>query len=145
MKDEEGRRIAVVEGFNMAEKRIKELNTKLTEADRKIKSIEAALEGAESQAETQRKQVRLADDELVATKEQTKVLKKKLKDSEKVKDQVEQDGYDGGVVETEEDFKAEVSGVCRTYCLQVWNEALNLARVKAFSALRIVENVYYPL
>ena len=45
------------------------------------------------------------------------MLKKKLKDSEKVKDQVEQDGYDGGVVETEEDFKAEVSGVCRTYCL----------------------------
>ena len=73
------------------------------------------------------------------------MLKKKLKDSEKVKDQVEQDGYDGGVVETEEDFKAEVSGVCRTYCLQVWNEALNLARVKAFSALKRVENVYYPL
>ena len=48
MKDEEGRRIAVVEGFNMAKKRIKELNTKLTKADRKIKSIEAALERAES-------------------------------------------------------------------------------------------------
>ena len=48
MKDEKGRRIAVVEGFNMAKKRIKELNTKLTKADRKIKSIEAALERAES-------------------------------------------------------------------------------------------------
>ena len=144
MKDEEGRRIAVVEGFNMAKKRIKELNTKLTKADRKIKSIEAALEGAESQAETQCKQVRQAKDELVAAKEQTKVLKKKLKDSKKVKDQVEQDGYDVGVVETEEDFKAEVSGVCRTYCLQVWNEALNLTGVEASSTLRRTENVYYP-
>ena len=144
MKDEEGRRIAAVEGFNMAEKRIKELNTKLTEADRKIKSIEAALEGAESQAETQRKQVRLADDELVATKEQTKVLKKKLKDAEKARDQAEQDGFDVRVAETEEALKAEVSRVCKTYCLQVWNEALNLTGVEASSALRRAENVYYP-
>ena len=86
MKDKEGRRIAAVEGFNMAKKRIKELNTKLTKAYRKIKSIEAALERVESQAETQCKQVRQAKDELVAAKEQTKVLKKKLKDSEKARD-----------------------------------------------------------
>ena len=144
MKDEEGRHIVVVEGFNMAKKRIKELNTKLTKVDRKIKSIKAALEGAESQAETQRKQVHQAKDELVAAKEQTKVLKKKLKDSEKARDQAEQDGYDVGVVETEEDFKAEVSGVCRTYCLQVWNKALNLTGVEASSTLRRTKNVYYP-
>ena len=72
------------------------------------------------------------------------MLKKKLKDSEKARDQAEQDGYDVGVVETEEDFKAEVSGVCRTYCLQVWNEALNLTGIEASSTLRRTENVYYP-
>ena len=72
------------------------------------------------------------------------MLKKKLKDAEKAKDQAEQDGYDVGVAETKEALRAEVSGVCRAYCLQVWNEALNLARVEASSALKRAENVYYP-
>ena len=49
-----------------------------------------------------------------------------------------------GVAETKEALKAKVSRVCRNYCLQVWNEALNQAGVKASSALKKVENVYYP-
>ena len=43
MKDEERRRIAVVDAFNVAKKRIQELNNKLTKADRDKKSVEAAL------------------------------------------------------------------------------------------------------
>lgn len=50
-----------------------------------------------------------------------------------------------GVNKTEEALRAEVVGVCRMYCLKMWNEALNQARVEAFSALRRAENVYYPL
>ena len=73
------------------------------------------------------------------------MLKKKLEDAKKARDQAEQDGYDVGVVETDEALKAEVSGICRAYCLQVWNEALNLARVEASLALRRAKNVYYPL
>ena len=57
----------------------------------------------------------------------------------------EQDGYDVGVAETEEALRAEVSEVCRRYCLQVWNKAFNQARVKASFTLRRVESVYYPL
>ena len=34
----------------MAEKRVKEMNTKLTEAEREKKNVEAAFEGAERQA-----------------------------------------------------------------------------------------------
>ena len=49
-----------------------------------------------------------------------------------------------GVVETKEALKAKVSGVCRTYYLQVWNEALNQAGIKASSALKRAENIYYP-
>ena len=49
-----------------------------------------------------------------------------------------------GVTEIEAAFKAEVSGVCRNYCLQVWNEALNQAKVEASSILRGEESVYYP-
>ena len=48
----EGRRIAAVEAFSLAEKRIQELNNQLIEANRERKSVEAALHGAEQQAET---------------------------------------------------------------------------------------------
>ena len=46
MKVEEGRCIAAMDAFNVAEKRIQELNKKLTEADKDKKSDEAAMEGA---------------------------------------------------------------------------------------------------
>ena len=49
------------------------------------------------------------------------------------------------MVETEEALKVEVSGVCKNYCLQVSNEALNQAGVEASSMLRREKNVYYPL
>ena len=42
---------------NAEKARVKELNTNLTEAEREKKSVEVALEGAERQAETQRKQL----------------------------------------------------------------------------------------
>lgn len=57
MKKEEGRRIAAVESFTLAEKRIQELNTKLSEADREKKNVEAVLQKAERQVESQRKQL----------------------------------------------------------------------------------------
>ena len=47
MKDEEGRQIAVVEAFNVAKKRVKELNAKLTKAERDKKNTKAALERVE--------------------------------------------------------------------------------------------------
>ena len=34
--------------------------------------------------------------------------------------------------------------VCRIYCAQTWNEALNRAGVEASSKLRKAENVFYP-
>ena len=48
------------------------------------------------------------------------------------------------MTETKEALRTEISGVCRTYCSQVWNEAINQAGVKASSVLRKPENVYYP-
>ena len=50
-----------------------------------------------------------------------------------------------GVAETEKALKAKVSKVCRNCYLQVWNEALNQAGVKASSALKRAKSVYYPL
>ena len=93
-----------------------------------------------------------AEDQLAASKTQIIALKKKLEETKKAKvqaerarDQAEQDGYDVGVAEIEKAFKAEVPGVCRTYCSQTWYKALNQARVEVSSVLRKAENVYYPL
>ena len=55
MKDEKGRRVATVEAFKVAEKRLKESDAKLTEAERGRKSTEVALDRVERQAKTQRK------------------------------------------------------------------------------------------
>ena len=49
------------------------------------------------------------------------------------------------MAETEESLRVEVSGVCRNYCLQVWNEAPNQVGVEASFVLRKAESVYYPL
>ena len=139
---EEGRRIAAVEAFNVANKRINKLKNKLTEAEKDKKSVEAALDSIERQAEGQQVLLCQAEDQLAASKEQITAQKKRLEEAEKAKDPTKQDGYDVGVVETEEALRVEVWRVCRNYYLQVWNEALNQAGVEAFSALRRVENVY---
>ena len=48
------------------------------------------------------------------------------------------------MAEIEEALRAKVSRVCRNYCLQVWNEALNQTEVESSSVLRKIESVYYP-
>ncbi|KAL0001076.1 hypothetical protein SO802_014857 [Lithocarpus litseifolius] len=102
------------------------------EEGRGKRSAEAALVNAERQAEGQRVLLRQDEGQLIASKEQIIALKKKLEEAEKAKDQVEkardqaeQEGYDVGVVETDEALRAEVSGVYRNYFLQA-------------------ESVYYP-
>ena len=58
MKEEEARCIEAVDTFNVAEKRIQDLTTKLNESDRDKKSVEIALEGVERQAKSLRKKLR---------------------------------------------------------------------------------------
>ena len=91
------------------------------------------------------------ENQLAASKGQIVTLKKKMEKAEKAReqakkarDQAEQEGYDIGMTETEEALRAKVLRVCRNYCLQVWNEALNQARVEVSSVLRKAESVYYP-
>ena len=119
MKEEEGWHIAAVEEFTLAEQRIKDLNTKLIEANRDKKSVEAALEGAKRQANSQCQQLRHTKDQLTLAKEQIRALKKKLEKAEEATAKAEQEGYEVGVAETEENLRAQVTGVCRDYCLQM--------------------------
>ena len=87
MKDEESQRIVVVNIFTVADKKIKELTTKLIESKRDKKSAEVALEGAERPAEGQCKQLYQTEDQLSSAKEMITSLKKKLEEVEKAKDQ----------------------------------------------------------
>ncbi|KAL0017580.1 hypothetical protein SO802_004649 [Lithocarpus litseifolius] len=105
--------------------RIKDLNVKLTEANRDKKSAEAALAGAERQAEDQRQQLHKVEDQLTIAKEQMGALKKQLKKAKEAATHAEYEGYDTSVKENKENLRAQVTGVCRGYCLQVWIKALN--------------------
>ena len=58
MKDEEAHQVSAVKALAVAEKKIKYLGIKLTEADRERKSAKATLVGAEKQAEDQRQDLR---------------------------------------------------------------------------------------
>ena len=60
------------------------------------------------------------------------------------KKKAEEEAYNLGVVDTQATLKAQVPGVCRLYCSQVWNEALKQAGVEASSDLWKAEHVYYP-
>ena len=62
MKEEEGRRNAVMEAFQVAEKSLKEMKKKLLEEEKERKYAAAALEIAEKQAKTQRLQLRGVED-----------------------------------------------------------------------------------
>ena len=48
------------------------------------------------------------------------------------------------MLEIEEALRVEVLGVCRIYCAQVWDKALNKTGVEASFVLKKAKNVYYP-
>lgn len=52
--------------------------------------------------------------------------------------------YDLGVQEIEARLTNKLAEVCRDYCLEVWTNALNVAKVPVNSEWRKTENVYYP-
>ena len=80
----------------------------------------------------------------MAEKAKAQVEEDKLK-AEKERDEAEQHSYDVGVVETEDTLRAEVPAICRAYCAQTWEEALNQAGVEASSGLRRPESIIFPL
>ena len=157
--------MAAIQTLTISEHNLAELKKKLTAEEQVRRSANSALEGAERQAEDQRRRLREANEELNAAREQMAAFKKQLEETQRLKDQVEkskeeaekarveaekamdeaeQKGYDLGVVETEENLRAEVPVVCHIYCAQTWDEALNRAGVEASSGLREAENVFYP-
>ena len=108
---------------------------------------------------------REANDQLAASKEQLVALKKQLEEAQKLrvqakkarveaeeakakaereKDEAEHHCFDVDVTETEDALRAEVPAVCRAYCTQTWEEALNRAGIDASSKLKRPENIFFP-
>ena len=56
----------------------------------------------------------------------------------------ENSAYERGMLETEARLTAEVTVVCREYCVETYNQALDRAGISADSDLRRVDQVYYP-
>ena len=68
MKEEEGRRNAAMEAFNVVERSIQELKKKLIEEELERKSDAVALDSTEKQVKSQRVLLCNAEDQLAATK-----------------------------------------------------------------------------
>ena len=158
-------RAAAVQTLTIAENNNTDLKKRLTAEEQARKSADVALEGAERQAESQRKLAREANDQLAASKEQLAALKKQLEKAQRLRDQAEkarvqaeeakakvekerdeaeQHSYDVGVAETKDSLRAKVPAVCRAYCTQTWEEALNRAGIDASFELRKPKNIIFP-
>ena len=132
-------------------------------------SVESDFVSAQKQAKDQTRRLLEAVDQLKISKEQITDLKKKLVEAEGAKNVAEwakdealraneevefaRAEAEGSKEEAQEEaykaktqaaLKAQVPGICRLYCSQVWNEALKQSGVEASSDLWKVENVYYP-
>ena len=157
-------RAAVMQTLVVTENSNTDLKKKLTAEEQARKSAESALDNAEKQAESWRKLACEVNDQLAAAKEQLATLRKQLKETQRLRDQAEkvkakaeeakakaerekeeteQHGYDVDMAETEDALRAEVPAVCRAYCTQTWEEALNRAGIDASSELRKLENIFF--
>ena len=129
-----------------------ELVEKLKKAETRHRNAEAGLKTAEKQAEDQRQLLHVTEINLATEKQAILDLKTVLQKA-KVEVQLAKEAaeakkraaYQLGLEETEARLIEELSDVCRDYCNISWAQALNAASVPADSAMRLPENVFYPL
>ena len=82
-----------------------------------------------------------ARDEAMRAKQEVEFARN---EAEAAKETAEDEGYNAGVADTQASLKAQIPGVCRLYCSQVWEKALKRAGVDASSDLWKAENIFYP-
>ena len=108
--------------MEIAKEQISDLKKKLIEAD-----------NAKGMA-------KFARDEAVKAKIEAEFAKT---EAETIKDKAEEEAYDAGVAKIQALLKAQIPGLCRLYCSQVWDEALKRVGVEASSDLWKAESVFY--
>ena len=105
-----------------ANKKLKETFTRLSKVEKAQRNVESALQGYERQAA----------DALEAQRKAEKA-------------QAEQVAYDASMTKTAESLTAQLYDVARAFCLEVWGQALNAAKVDIESELRTPDKVDQPL
>ena len=83
-----------------------------------------------------------AQDEVVRAKQEAEFARN---EAEAARGKAKEEGYETGMAETQAFLKAQIPGVCRLYCSQIWEKALKRARVDASSDLWKAESIFYPL
>ncbi|XP_050252155.1 uncharacterized protein LOC126698744 [Quercus robur] len=160
---ERNKRVEAARTLKNFEADLTKAKEELKEMTRARDSVEAGLAGAQRQAEDQTRRLLEAEGQLKIAKEQIDDLKKKLFEAENAKgvaewardealrakteakfarteaksskEKAEEEAYDTRVADTQAILKAQIPGVCKLYCSQVWNETLKQARVEASSDL----------
>ena len=128
-----------------------QLAEKLKVVESARQSAEAGLKNAEAQAEDQHKELYTTQLNLATEQAAVLDLKAKLQKAEKALKVAQEAAkaaetlvYERGVLETKARLTAEVIVVCREYCAETYNQALDRAGIPADSDLRRVDQVYYP-
>ena len=170
-ENEHTKRITTSKTLQASEDELTKVKADLTAAIRERDSVSTGLASTQKQAEDQTKRLLEVEDQLQIAKDLIKGLNKRLavaehdkgvaeyardealrakqeaefvrNDAEAAKETAEDDGYNAGVAETQATLKAQIPGVCRFYCSQVWEEALKRAGVDASSDLWKAENIFY--
>ena len=123
-----------------------QLAEKLKAVERACQNAEAELKNAKAQAKGQCKE--LYTTQLNLTTEQAAILdlkaklqkaKEALKVAQEAAKAAETSFYERGKLETEAMLTAEVTVVCREYCAETYNQALDRAGIPADSNLRRVD------
>ena len=131
-------------GLSSAQKQAKDQTTRAIEAEDQLRIARGIIEDLNKQLAMALHEKGVADfarDEAVRAKQEAEFARN---EAEAAKNTAEDDGYNMGVAETQATLKAQIPGVCRFYCSQVWEEALKRAGVDASSDLWKAESVFYP-
>nr|POE63943.1 hypothetical protein CFP56_01981 [Quercus suber] len=131
-------------GLANAQNQAKEQTRRLGKAEEQLKIAKELIEDLKAKvaaAEGAQKAAEWAKGEALRAKAEANFSRE---EALAAKEDAEAAAYAEGVAEIEAAYKAQVPGVCRRYCSQVWAEALKQARVEASSDLRKAESIYYP-
>ena len=127
-----------------------QLAKKLKVVENGRKSVEAGLKNAEAQAEDRRKklyttQLNLATEKAAVLDLQSKLqrVEEALKVAQEAAITAETLANERGVLETETRLTAEMTTVCREYCTETYNQALDRVGIPADLDLRRTNQVYY--
>ena len=171
-ENERKKRITTSKTLEASEDELAKVKADLTITTRERDNVSVGLASTQKQAKDQTKRALEAEDQLRIAKDLIEGLNKQLaaavhekgvaeyardealrakqeaefarNDAEAAKNTAEDDGYNMGVAETQATLKAQIPGVCRFYCSQVWEEALKQAGVDASSDLWKAESIFYP-